>query len=101
MSWKIPNEETVDSEAQGGEKMKDREWTSLLPCKIGDNVWTIRSYGRMKTPKCGVVSEMYFIEGMRLCIVVKNVARGEWGKMVFATYEEAMAQIERSRYGVD
>ena len=81
--------------------MKNNELIALLPCKIGDKVWAIRNYSGVKTPKCGVVSEMYFIEKMRLCIVVKNVARGEWGKTVFATCEEATAHIERSRYGND
>lgn len=68
-----------------------------IPCKIGDTVWAIRNYSGTKTPKKGVVSEMYFVERMRLCIVVKNVARGEWGKVIFPTYEEAMQEIERGR----
>lgn len=63
--------------------------TVTLPCKIGDTVWAIRRYRNIRTYKQGKVSEMYFIDGMRLCIAVKNVGRGEWGKDVFATKEDA------------
>lgn len=64
-----------------------------LPCKIGDFVWAIRSYNGHKHPQRGVVSEMYFARDMKLQIVVKHVARGEWGKTVFATDKEAYAAI--------
>ena len=42
----------------------------------------------------GIVSEMLFTQDMRLCIVVRFTARGEWGKVVFATEQEALAAIE-------
>lgn len=62
----------------------------LRPCKVGDEVWAIRSYKHTKFPVKGKVSEMYYIdESMRLCIVVKGVTRGEWGKAVFPSYESA------------
>lgn len=62
----------------------------FLPCKVGDEVWAIRSYKNTKFPVKGKVSEMYYIdESMKLCIVVKGVTRGEWGKAVFPTYEAA------------
>ena len=64
-----------------------------LPCKIGDWVWAIRSYHGKKHPKRGIVSDMYFSQDMRLQIVVKHIARGEWGKTVFATDKEAYAAI--------
>lgn len=66
-----------------------------LPCKIGDKVWIARQYKCHKRPRCGIVSEMFFTDNMELCIVVKGVARGKWGVDVFATYEEAQAEIER------
>lgn len=66
-----------------------------LPCKIGDTVWIARRYKCHKTPRCGVVSEMFFTDDMELCIVVKGVARGKWGVHVFGTCEEAQAAIER------
>jgi hypothetical protein len=66
-----------------------------LPCKIGDKVWVSRRYKCHKRPRWGIVSEMFFTEDMELCIVVKGVARGKWGVDVFATYEEAQAEIER------
>jgi hypothetical protein len=64
-----------------------------LPCELGARVWAIRQYNEKPQAKEGIVSEMYFIEGMRLTIVVKNVARGEWGKKVFATREECERAI--------
>lgn len=67
-----------------------------LPCRIGDKVWAIRDYKGIKRATEGVVSEMYFIEKMTLTIVVKNVARGEWGKKIFATREECERAIKGS-----
>ena len=66
-----------------------------LPCKIGDRVWAIRSYRGIKHPQEGIVSEMLFTNDMRIMIVVKNVARGIWGKTVFGSYKDADAAIER------
>lgn len=64
-----------------------------VPCKIGDFVWAIRNFKGKKHPQRGVVSEMFFNKRMELIIVVKYVARGEWGKTVFATDKEAYAAI--------
>ena len=69
----------------------------VLPCKIGDFVWAIRSFKGHKQPQRGIVSEMFFTNDMRLNIVVKYVARGEWGKTVFATDKEAYAAIGERR----
>ena len=72
----------------------------MLPCEIGDKVWAIRQYSGQPQAKEGIVSEMYFIEQMTLTIVVKNVARGEWGKRIFATREECerkIKEIEKSK----
>ena len=66
-----------------------------LPCKIGDRVWAIRSYRGIKHPQEGIVSEMFFTDDMQIMIVVKNVARGIWGKTVFGSYKDADAAIER------
>lgn len=71
----------------------------VLPCKMGDVVWGIKTFNRGMEPRQGIVNQMYFGEDMRLCICVKNTCRGEWGKAVFATKEEAMAEIERRKYG--
>lgn len=75
--------------------------TVELPCKIGDVVWAIRDY--MGHPKVfqGFVSEMLFTEDMRLCIVVRFTARGEWGKVVFATEEEAKLAIQKRKDKTD
>lgn len=75
--------------------MADHNETVTLPCRIGDKVWGIRRHGGNRVVHPGFVSEMYFIEGMKLVVAVKHVCRGEWGKMVFPTYEEAKAALER------
>ena len=74
----------------------------VLPCKIGDTVWSIRKYKGIKRPQQGVVSEMYFVRDiiagkLRLLIVVKHVARGEWGEKIFSTKEDAEKAIEEMR----
>ena len=65
----------------------------VVPCRIGDVVWAIRSFGGHKHPQRGIVSDMFFTKDMKLMIVVKYIARGEWGKTVFATEKEAYAAI--------
>lgn len=67
----------------------------LIPCKIGDSVFAIRNYRGTKQILAGKVSEMYFIDGMRLCIVAKNISRGEWGKVIFPSFEEAIKALEQ------
>lgn len=65
-----------------------------LPCQIGDEVWGIRAYKGAKHAQCGRVSEMFFTEDMRLMIAIKHICRGEWGKNIFATRQEAIATLE-------
>ncbi|MBR3972889.1 MAG: hypothetical protein IKJ99_02915 [Oscillospiraceae bacterium] len=60
-----------------------------VPCREGDQVWVIRNYQGVKHPQQGTVSELTITKDLRLMITVKHIARGEWGKEVFATYEEA------------
>ena len=67
--------------------------TIQIPCKIGDFVWANRCYKGVLHPQEGRVSEMFFTPDMRLQIVVKHIARGEWGKEVFPTREAAAAAI--------
>ena len=68
-----------------------------LPCEIGDVVWAIRTYRGVKHAQQGIVSEMFYNKAMELIVVVKHVARGEFGKKVFATQaeaEKALAEME-------
>lgn len=71
----------------------------VLPCCIGDTVWAARNYYGKLFAKQGVVSEMGFQESMELVIVVKfenrYSARGFWGKDIFGSYEECVAELER------
>lgn len=71
--------------------------TITIPCKVGDRVFGIRRYNGVAHVAAGTVTEMYFTEGMRLCIVVKHVCRGEWMKNIFPTYEAATAFLEGYR----
>jgi hypothetical protein len=81
------------------EDLEEQGLLLQLPCKIGDTMWTIRcGRGCTKTAQQGIVSEMFFTNEMRLMIVVKYVARGEFGKTVFHTQEEAEEAIERNSY---
>lgn len=75
--------------------MEDAPAVNPLPCKIGDTVWTTKNYWGTIHIKSGVVSEMFYLDDMRLAIVVKDTRRGFWGKDIFATYEECAAEIER------
>lgn len=63
------------------------------PCKIGDEVWGLKIYRERLLLKKGVVHQMYYGDDMQLCICVKGVCRGQWGKNVFATEEEAYEAI--------
>lgn len=78
---------------------KDRSQLLRVPCKIGDFVWVIRNYHGTKHPQKGQVSELLISKDLRLVIVVKHIARGEWGKEVFATYDEAQAAIKERENG--
>ena len=71
--------------------------TVELPCKIGDTAWAIRNHTGHLHPHSGIVSDMYFVKGMKLCVVVHGIARGEWGKTIFGTYEEAERAIEERK----
>ena len=66
-----------------------------VPLKIGDEAWAIRNYNGVKHAQKGTVREMFYTQDMRLCIAVDRVARGEFGKKVFRTKEEAEAAIGR------
>ena len=65
-----------------------------IPCREGDQVWVVRNYQGVKHPQQGTVSELTITRDQRLMITVKHIARGEWGKEVFATYEEAEKAIK-------
>ena len=70
-----------------------------LPCKIGDTVWGIRYHTGVPYIKQGVVSEMAYLDDMRMAIAVKFApkynTRGFWGVNIFATREECVAEVER------
>ena len=68
------------------------QYFKMPPCKIGDFVWTIRSYKGIKHAQQGKITDMFFTKEMRLMIVVSHIARGSWGDKIFATEAEAEAK---------
>lgn len=80
-------------------EINKRPTVDPLPCKIGDTVWTTKNYWGTLHVKRGVVSEMFYLDDMRLAIVVKDLRRGFWGKDIFPTYEECVAEVERRANG--
>lgn len=79
--------------------MEDAPAVNPLPCKIGDTVWAIGKQYNSQCIRQGVVSEMMYLEDMRLGIVVKFSPRyshrGFWGKSIFATREECVAALAK------
>ncbi len=69
----------------------------VLPCKIGDTVWTIKNFKGHERARMGYVSEMFFTKYMKLFIVVKNTGRGFWGEDVFPSEAGAVAALERRK----
>ena len=70
-----------------------------LPCKMGDTAWAIRNCAGIRHPREGEISEMYFSKDMSLAVALKGVARGEFGKSVFLTREEAVEALRREEHG--
>lgn len=69
----------------------------VLPCKVGDLVYGVRPYrGHLHVARAPV-TEMYFTQDMRLHIVVKHVCRGEFGKEVFLSHEDAERALAERR----
>jgi hypothetical protein len=77
--------------------VEDAPAVNPLPCKIGDTVWGIRYHTGVPYIKQGMVSEMAYLEDMRLAIAVKFApkynTRGFWGVTIFATREECEAAL--------
>lgn len=70
--------------------------SDILPCKIGDEVYGVREFKHCKRIYKGKVTQMYFVgEEMKLAIVVNHIVRGEWGKAVFASREEAHERLRQ------
>lgn len=76
-------------------KTKQKDSKSIeIPCKIGDAVYAIRNYKGQPTIRSGIVSEIIFLPDMKLQIVVRGVARGQWGEKIFPTFRAAKEALE-------
>ena len=71
------------------------ENTYVFPCQVGDTVFGIRRAGQGLKVVSGPVTEIYFTDGMEMAIVLKGLCRGKWNETIFATRQEAEAEIER------
>lgn len=88
----VPNF-VLKSAANRLEELSQLRPPSDLPCKVGDTVWAIRKYKGVMHAQQGIVNSMYYLPDMTLHITVKHIARGTWGKAVFATQEECEQAI--------
>jgi hypothetical protein len=66
--------------------------TMLPPFKRGDMAWAIGGRGGNRYVQSGNVGLIEIIDG-KIIVQVKYVGRGEYGKTVFATEEEAEAHL--------
>ena len=84
--------------AEKCDHFKDRaRFLEMPPVKIGDFAWVIRNYKGIPHAQTGKVTDMYFTREMELHVVVSHIARGAWGKTVFATQEEAEKAIAEKK----
>lgn len=67
------------------------------PCKIGDRLYGIRRFHGVLKVQEGIVNEMYYTKDMQLQIVIKSVCRGNFGKEIFLTKEDAEKALEDAR----
>lgn len=79
------------------EALRAQQKPAPLPCKVGDTAYAIRRLsGGVRRIVSGFIAEMYYISSdMALVVRLKNVCRGELGKEVFGTYEEAEAALNK------
>lgn len=66
----------------------------LPPLRIGDCGWTYQkaANGGWRVVS-GKVTEMYFVEDKRLCIVIRRLRHGEYGKDIFTCREDAERRV--------
>ena len=77
---------------------KEQGYIYNIPCKCGEELWGIKVYKGYLMAKRGTVREIYFTKDMAIMVVVEHICRGEFGKKVFRTQEEAEQAIENMGY---
>lgn len=68
--------------------------TVVLPCRMGEEAYGIRLYGRSPCIIRGKITEMKFSDDMELMIRVKGTCAGRWGEIVFENYEDARRALD-------
>lgn len=79
---------------------KERSSCYSLPCKIGDTVYLIRHFYHEKRIITGTIHGIYLTHEGKIMIWAYGVGKGELGRAVFLTREEAeekLNEIERSK----
>ena len=66
-----------------------------IPCRYGDTAYGIRRYrGQGLKIMSGYISEIGVTDRMEVWVAVKGVCRGQIGKNIFLTYDEAERKLE-------
>lgn len=66
-----------------------------IPCRYGDTAYGIRRYrGQGLKIMAGEISEIGVTDRMEVWVAVKGVCRGQIGKNIFLSYEEAERKLE-------
>ena len=66
----------------------------VLPCKVGDNVWFVRKFGKERCIKRAEVSCINIDCRGEVFVSARRISGGYIGKTVFLTHEEAEAALK-------
>lgn len=77
------------------EALRAQKNTYVIPCKVGDTAFGIKRVGRGFKIVSGRISEIFFFDRMEMGVVMKGICRGKWNENIFATKEEAEAEVAR------
>ena len=88
------------SQRQTWERLKEYEDAEkdgrlvVLPCKVGDDVWFVRKFGKERCIKRAEVSCINIDCRGEVFVSARRISGGYIGKTVFITHEEADAALK-------
>ena len=74
---------------------KDQSRFIEVPCKIGDTAWAIRTCGKTKKAKSGIVDGLGISKDMQVIVNIKQIGCGIWGQKIFPTEEAVLEAMEK------
>ncbi|MBR2503311.1 MAG: hypothetical protein IKB62_04210 [Oscillospiraceae bacterium] len=74
---------------------KDSSKFIEVPCKIGDTAWAIRTCGKTKKVKSGIVDGLGISKDMQVIVNIKHIGCGIWGQKIFPTEEAVLKAMEK------